>query len=172
MFGSVMLIYNHKQSPTEDDVFNITENWDPATEDVYLVRKVNGEWLTIFRNQHTVMLAELKRKWTGNWEIRDEMGNESSISSTYYPPNKEQEITWSAGGVGQKEIVYYFGQIINPEIHKVTVETEEKFNQSVPIIKAEGKRFFFKKLKGAIITPVNINGYSKSGEQIYSSLSD
>lgn len=167
-------IFNYKQPPTEEDVFHITKNWTPATKEVFLVRKINGEWLTIFRNQHTVMLARLKRKWTGNWDIRDEMGNVSSISSIYYPPGEDDEIIWTAGGVGQKGkgYVFYFGQIINSEIHKVTVESKQELHEDVQIIKENGERFFFKKVKGEIISPVNINGYSKSGKLVFSSLAD
>ena len=98
LFNSV-LIYNHKQQPTIDYAFEITKNWSPATEEVYLVRKIDGKWLTIFRNQHSVMVGELKQNWLGLWQIRDEIGVESSLTSTYYPPEKDDEITWSAARI-------------------------------------------------------------------------
>lgn len=95
------------------------------------------------------------------------MGAESSLSGTYYPPVEDDEITWSANGAGEKEIVYYFGQIINPNIQQITV-----FDEDVPIITSNGNRFFFKKLKGDFVMPTNIKAFSKSGELIHSTVSD
>ncbi|AWE07392.1 hypothetical protein DCE79_08410 [Lysinibacillus sp. 2017] len=66
---TVFLIFNHKQLPTKDDVFKITNNWSPTTEEVYLVRKIDGEWLTIFRNTHSIMIARLEQNWLGYWEM-------------------------------------------------------------------------------------------------------
>ncbi len=171
LFISV-LIYNHKQQPTINDVFEITKNWSPATEEVYLVRKIDGEWLTIFRNQHSVMIGELKQNRLGLWQIRDATGGESSLAATYYPPEKDDEITWSAGGIKEKEIGFYFGQLINPEIQKITVETNENPAEDVPLITSNGNRFFFKKVKGKLVLPTNIRGFSKSGELKYSTLPD
>ena len=171
LFNSV-LIYNHKQQPTIDYAFEITKNWSPATEEVYLVRKIDGKWLTIFRNQHSVMVGELKQNWLGLWQIRDEIGVESSLTSTYYPPEKDDEITWSAARIEEKETVFYFGQVINPEIQKITIETNENPAEDVPLITSNGNRFFFKKVKGKLELPTNIRGFSKSGELKYSTLPD
>lgn len=68
LFISVV-IYNHKQQPTINDVFEVTKNWSPGTEKVYLVKKIDGKWLTIFRNQHIVMIGELKQNWFGLWQL-------------------------------------------------------------------------------------------------------
>lgn len=172
LFFISVVIYNHKQQPTINDVFELTENWSPETEEVYLVKKIDGKWLTIFRNQHTVMIGELKQNWVGLWQLRDEMGLESSLTSTSYPPEKDDEITWSARGIEEKEKenVFYFGQILNPEIQKITVETNENPAENVPLITSNGNRFFFKKVKGKLVSPTNIKGFSKSGELKYSTL--
>ena len=165
LFFISVLIYNHQQQPTVEDVFETTKNWSPATEEVYLIRKIDGEWLTIFRNQHSVMIGELKQNWFGLWQIRDETGGESSLSGTYYPPVEDDEFTWGANGATEKEIVYYFGQIINPRIQKITV-----FDEDVPIITSNGNRFFFKKLNGDFERPTNIKAFFKSGELIHSTI--
>lgn len=44
------------------------------------------ENVTIFRNQHSVMIGELKQNWFGLWQIRDAIGEKSTLASTYYPP--------------------------------------------------------------------------------------
>ena len=169
LFISVMA-YNHKQQPTINDVFEITKNWFPGTEEVYFVRKIDGKWVTIFRNQDSLMIGELKRNWFGLWRIRDDIGEESSLASTYYPPEKNDEITWSIAEREENEIVYYFGQLVNPEIQKITVEINEKPTEVVPLITSNGNRFFFKQVKDKLVFPANIKAFSKSGELIYTTL--
>ena len=171
LFISV-LIYNQKQQPTIDDVFEITKNWSPETEEVYLVKKIDGEWLTIFRNEHSIMIGELKQNWLGVWQLRDETGTESSLTSTNFPAEKDEQITWGATGIKEKEIGYYFGQIINRKIQKITVETNENTTEDATIITSNGNRFFFQKVKGKLVFPINIKGFSKSGNLIYSTLPD
>ncbi|GGM41416.1 hypothetical protein GCM10011351_29480 [Paraliobacillus quinghaiensis] len=116
------------------------------------------------------MIGELSQNWLGFWEIRDKSGNENALSSTYYPPEKGDEITWSAGGEGETETAYYFGQVINPKINKITVETKENFYEDVPLITSNENRFFFKKVNGQVITPINIKGFSNTGELLFSTL--
>ena len=169
LFVSV-LIYNHKQKPTAHDVFKLTENWSPGTEEVYLVREIDGEWLTIFRNQHSVMIGELKQNRFGLWQILDAKGAKSTLASTNYPTDEDTEITWSVSGSNEKETVFYFGQLINPEIQKITAETSENPAEDLPIITSNGIRFFFKKVHGEFLLPVNIRGFSNSGELRYSTL--
>lgn len=132
----VFLIYNHKQPPTKEDVFKITENWSPATEEVYFVRKIDGDWLTIFRNMHSIMIARLKQNWLGYWEIKDDQGYEATLISTEYPPLEVDEFNWS---VGSNEGIrsYYFGQIINPTIKRIEVETKKNFFEDALIINYE-----------------------------------
>ena len=167
LFFISVMTYNHKQQPTINDVFEITKNWSPGTEEVYLVRKIDGKWVTILRNQHSVMIGELKKNWFGLWQIRDDVDQESSLASTYYPPEKNDEITWSIAERADK-IVYYFGQIVNPEIKKITVQTNEKPAEDVPLITSNGNRFFFLKVKDKSVYPANIKAFSESGELIYS----
>ena len=88
---TVFLIYNHKQLPTEEDVFKITEKWSLATEEVYFVRKIDGDWLTIFRNRDSITIARLGQNWLGYWELRNDHGFESTLISTYYPPGMSNE---------------------------------------------------------------------------------
>lgn len=170
LFFISIIIYNHKQQPTINDVFEITKNWSPGTEEVYFVRKIDGKWVTILRNQHSVMIGELKQNWFGLWQIRDDVGQESSLASTYYPPEENDEITWSLAEREENKIVYYFGQLVNPEIQKITVQTNEKPAEVVPLITSNGNRFFFKKIKAKEVFPANIKAFSKSGELIYSTL--
>ena len=170
LFFISVLIYNHRQLPTIDDVFTTTKNWSPATEEVYLLTEIDGKWITIFRNQQSMKVGELKQNWFGLWRLQDEMGREESLASTYYPPEKEDEITWSVLGVGEKEIVYYFGQVINPEIQKITIENNGGSAEEAQFISSNGNRFFFKKVMGQYGYPINIKALSKSGELIYSTL--
>ncbi|WP_274307451.1 hypothetical protein [Solibacillus daqui] len=165
----VFLIYNHKQLPTKEDVFKITKNWSPATEEVYFVRKIDGDWLTIFRNMHSIMIARLEQNWLGYWEIKDDLGYESTLISTYYPPLEDEEFNWSAGSkAGIRS--YYFGQIINPTIKRIEVETKKDFYEDALIISYEESRFFFVKSDGEMVMPVNIRGYSETGELIHSTI--
>lgn len=85
----VFLFYNQQQTPTKQAVVNATKNWSPATEDVYLVEEFDGEWLTIFKNMHGIMIARLARNWIGQWEIQDEQGNERTLASSNYPAPQE-----------------------------------------------------------------------------------
>ena len=165
------LIYNHKQQPTKDNVLSVTNNWFPQTEEVYLVRKIDGEWLTIFRSQRSITIARLKQNWLGLWKIKNETGIEAPLASIYHPPGKNDKIVWSSsedgGGTG---IVYYFGQVINPKIQKIKIETTKNIYEYVPLIHTNGKRFFFKKVKGQLVIPVNIKGFSRSGKLLFSSI--
>ena len=172
LFFISVLIYNHRQLPTIDDVFTTTKTWSPTTEEVYLLTEMDEKWMTIFKNQHSIMIGELKRNWFGLWRLQDEMGRECSLASTYYPPGREKEFTWSVHGVKEKEIVYYFGQVINPKIQKITIENNGGFAEEAPFISSNGERFFFEKVKGQFGYPINIKAFSKSGELIYSTLPD
>lgn len=69
---TVFLIYNHKRLPTEEDVFKITEKLNIGTEEVYFVRKIDGDWLTIFRNRDSITIARLQQNWLGYWEFRND----------------------------------------------------------------------------------------------------
>ncbi len=135
---SILLIYNHKQLPTKEDVFKITGDWSPKTEEVYLVRKIDEEWLTIFRNSHSVLVSRLEQNWLGFWEFKDDLGGEGSLASTYYPPEQNDEFTWGASGSDEVGISYYFGHIINPKIQEIKVETEKGiYDGYIPNTKAE-----------------------------------
>jgi len=163
----VFLIYNHKQPPTKEDVFKITENWSPATEEVYLVKKIDGEWLTVFRNTHSIMIAWLEQNWLGFWEMKNELGSEGTLASINYPPLHE-EFTWSAGS-DEGKIWYYFGQINNPKFKRIEVETKKDFVENALIISSDELRFFYLSTDSEIVIPV-IRGYSETGELIYSTI--
>lgn len=164
---SLIITYNHLQQPTKNDVFNITEKWSTSTEEVFLIRKIDGKWLTIFRNQQSVTVAELQQNWLGVWKFR----NDTTLSTTEYPSLLENQITWSASGKSKENAAYYFGMVTDPEIDKITVETQDGFSENIQFIKYDGIRFFFKRVDGLLVLPVNISGFSISGELIYSSLS-
>lgn len=164
---TVFLVYNHKQLPTKNNVFNITNNWSPATEGVYLVREIDGEWLTIFRNMHSIMLGRLWQNWLGFWELKDDYESGSTLVSTYTPPAQNDEFTWSASLGGEGKPSYYFGQIINPTITKIEVETKKDIYEDALIINAEGTRFFYLKLDGDPVMPVHIKGFTDDGELIH-----
>lgn len=165
---TVFLISNHNQLPTKDDVFKITKNWSPATEEVYLVRKIDGEWLTIFRNTHSIMIARLEQNWLGYWEMKDDTGSETTLAGTYYPPVQDEEFNWSAGSRGNTS--HYFGQIINPTIKKIEVEIQRNFFEDALIISSGKAHFFFAKVDGELVMPANIRGFSENGELIYSTI--
>ena len=140
IFLTGFLIYNHKQLPTKDDVFKITKNWSPAVEEVYLVRKIDGEWLTIFRISHSILIARLQQNWFGYWKMKDDSGKETTLAASNYPPLQNNEFEWSAGSRGKTS--YYFGQIINPNIKKIEVEIQKNFFEDAMIISSEKKSFF------------------------------
>ncbi|RPF55399.1 hypothetical protein [Aquisalibacillus elongatus] len=169
---TVFLIYNHNQHPNNEDVFKITENWSPATEQVYMVRKIDGEWLTIFRSAQSILVARLEQNWMGFWEFKDDVGAESSLVSTYYPPAHDGEFTWVAAGTEEGEPVYYFGQIINPNIKDIKVETQVNTFEDALLFNLEEARFFFVKSEEKVVSPVNIRGFSESGKLIYSTFKE
>ena len=167
---TVFLIYNHKRLPTEEDVFKITEKLNIGTEEVYFVRKIDGDWLTIFRNRDSITIARLQQNWSGYWEFRHDQGFESTLNSTYYPPMKDDEITWGASSSKGGNISYYFGQIINPVIKKIEVETKKDFFEEALIIYDWGTKFFFIKSDHEMLMPVNIRAFSETGQLIYSTI--
>lgn len=166
----MIITYNHLQQPTENDVFNITEKWSEPAEEVLLIRKIDGKWLTIFRIQDFVTITELQQNWLGVWKFK----NDSTLSTTEYPPLLESKITWSASGKSKEKNkengAYYFGMVSDPEIDKITIETKDGFFENEEFIKYEGIRFFLKRADGLLVLPVNISGFSKTGELIYSSV--
>ena len=165
---TVFLIFNHKQLPTDEDVIRITENWSRPTEEVYLVRKIDGEWLTIFRNNQSVMIARLEQNWLGYWEMKDDLGNENTLVASDYP-YLQDEFNWTAGSKGRK-ISYYFGQINNPSIKRIEVETKKDLLKDALIISSKESRFFFVREEDELVMPVNIRAFSENGELIYSTI--
>ena len=164
---TMYLIYNHNQNPTVEDVFKATENRSQPTKGVYMVSNIDGEWLTIFRNNQSILLARLEQNWLGVWEVKDDFGGITPLSSVSYPPEKNDPFTWSAGGpAGVRS--YYFGQILNSDIKKIEVETKRGNFEKALIINAEVSRFFYIKSEEEVVLPVNIRGFSETGELIYS----
>lgn len=161
-----IVIYNHLQQPNNNDVFNITKTWSPATEEVILIREIDGQWLTIVRNQHGFMITELQQNWLGTWKFK----NNSTLASTHYPSSAENPITWGASRPDEETITYYFGMVMEPEIDRLEVETRVGLFDEIPLIETVGYRFFFKGVEGeSILMPVTLNGFSKSGRLVYSS---
>lgn len=163
---SSLVIYNHVQQPDNNDIFSITKSWSPSIEEVFLIREIDGKWLTIFRGHNAAMIAELEQNWLGTWKFR----TGGTLSSAYYPPEVENQFTWQASGAPEEQATYYFGMVTDLEIEKMEVEAQNGLFEDVLFIEAKGNRFFFKRVDGPIVMPVNINGFSKSGELIYSSL--
>ena len=94
----------------------------------------------------------------------------ATLITTTYPQIVEDQITWSASGKSKENAAFYFGIVTDPEIDYITIETQDDFLESVQLIREEDLRFFFKRGEGPLVFPVNISGYSQSGELIYSSL--
>lgn len=162
-----IVIYNHLQQPSNKDVFNITKTWSPATEEVILIREIEDKWLTIFRNQHGFMITELQQNWLGTWKFK----NKGTLASTHYPPSAENLITWGASRPDEEKITYYFGMVMDLEIDRLEVETRDGSFEEIPFIETEGNRFFFKAVEDeSIFMPVTINGFSKSGKLVFSSI--
>ena len=164
------LIYNHKQPPTKDNVFKMTKNWSSATDEVYLVKEIDGEWLTIFRNTQSIMIARLEQNWLGYWEMKDGLRNENTLSAITYP-SLQDEFNRTAGSRGINRS-YYFGQINNPSIKRIEVETKKDFLEDALIISSGETRFFFAKSNERLIMPVNIRGFSHTGKLIYSTIKE
>lgn len=168
IFLTAFLFYNHKQLPDKEDVFKITKNWSQGTEEVYLVRKIGEEWLTIYRDNHSITVARLEQNWLGYWDIINEDGSKTTISTIDYHISQSDQLNWSAGSRG--EISHYFGQIINPDIKKIEVETQKTYFEDALIINSGKTHFFYNKTNGELVLPVNIRGLSESGKLIYSTL--
>lgn len=163
----LIITYNHLQQPTKNDVFTITEKWSPSTEEVYLIREIDGKLLTIFSNVDSIFIAELKQNWLGTWTFRDN----AILASSYYSDDERDKIIWGAAENRTDKIVnYYFGMVIDPEIDNIKIETGDDFFEDIKMIKTEGNRFYFKEVYEPVVMPVNITGFSKTGEIIYSSL--
>ena len=161
-----VVVYNHLQQPNNNDIFNITKKWSTATEEVILIREIDGQWLTIFRNQHGFTIAELEQNWLGIWQFR----TGRTLGSSHYPPSAENQITWQASESGEEKTTFYFCIVMDPEIDRLEVETRDGLFEDIPFIETEGNRFFFKGVEDeSIFMPVTINGISKSGKLVYSS---
>lgn len=163
----LIITYNHLQQPAKNNVFTITEKWSPSTEEVYLIREIDGKLLTIFSNVDSIFIAELKQNWLGTWTFRDN----DILASSYYSDDERDKIIWGAAENRTDKIVnYYFGMVIDPEIDNIKIETRNDFFEDIKMIKTEGNRFYFKEVYEPVVMPVNITGFSKTGEMIYSSL--
>lgn len=170
LFLTAFLFINHKQLPTEKDVFKITKNWSPPTEEVYFVKKIDEEWLTIFRNNQSIMIAQLQQNWLGYWDIKNEDGHKGTIAGTAYPPLQEEEFSWTSGSNGKTS--HYFGQIYNPAIKKIEVETEENFFEDALILHTGDARFFLTRSTKKLKMPVNIRGFSEEGTLIHATMKE
>jgi hypothetical protein len=159
-----LLFYYHQQPPGIDDVFTITKNWSPSTEEVYAVKKVNNEWLTFFRNKNTIFVGKMEQNWLGTWQLIDDTGEQGILAATYYPQESEG-ITWGASGVGER-IAYYFGMVSNPNVNRIIVEAQGKEYQDIPFIEANGERFFFIRTEGNV-APYSFKALSGNGELIF-----
>lgn len=168
----LILIYNHKQLPTKEDVFKISGNWSQKTEEVYLVRKIDEEWLTIFRSSKLTSVGRLEQNWMGFWEFKDDLGSGASLVSTAYPPKTDKDFTWTASGRDDIPISYYFGHINNPKIQEIKVEIEKDIFENAIIIDTGETRFYLLKSDAPTLLPINIKGSSESGDLIYSTLKD
>ncbi|MEQ6389710.1 hypothetical protein RZN22_10330 [Bacillaceae bacterium S4-13-58] len=166
----LFLVVNHREVPTREDVYKITENWTPSTEYVYLVKKIDGEWFTIFKNVQSIMVSRLEQNWLGFWEFKDKLGGEAPITSVYYPPGDDDAFTWVASGLGEDRPTYFFGQVVDGAIQDIKIETQTNSFESAPIINVQSARFFFLKSEDPVVMPVNIRAYSKSGKLIYTTL--
>ncbi|WP_456278997.1 hypothetical protein [Bacillus sp. AK128] len=164
----LFLIYNHKELPTKEDVFNISDNWSQKTEEVYLVKKIDDKWLTIFRSSHLTMISRLEQNWLGDWEFK----YGASLVSTSYPPDTDVDFTWNAQGRADVPMSYYFGQINNSKIQEVKVEIEKDIFDNAIIIDIGETHFFFLESEARTLLPININGFSESGDLIYSTIKD
>ena len=165
VFLTGFLLYNHNQLPTKDDVFKWTKKMSFATNDVYFVNKIDDKWFTIFGDNASFSIARLEQNLIGNWELKDI----SSVAVNHHPLEKE-DFTWVGSGKNKNTINYttnYFGQILNPEIKKILVETEDNFFEEANILEAEGLRFFFTRSDKDLNLPVTIQGFSETGELIY-----
>ena len=160
VFLTGFILYNHNQLPTKDDVFKGTKKMSLATNEVYSVRKIDEEWFTIIGNDTSFMIAKLEQNLIGNWELND-------ICSVAVNEKKEEKVDFTWVGSGNENTTDYFGQILNHEIKKILVETEDNFFEEANILEAEGLRFFFTRSDKELNLPVTIEGFSETGELIY-----
>lgn len=127
------------QQPTASDVYRSTEDWSPRTREVFLVEKVNEEWITIFRTENSLFLGKLQRGAFGEWGLVDDLGNEGTLSAEPWPPEKSDEVLSSASQA--KNLSVYFGKIINPDIHGIRIEVDNKTYR--PTILESGRHRFY-----------------------------
>ncbi|MEK5037521.1 hypothetical protein [Sporosarcina sp. FSL K6-3457] len=113
------------------------------------------------------MITVLEQNWLGTWKFK----NKNTFASTHSPPSADDPITWGASRPDEEKITYYFGMVMDSEIDRLEVETRDGLFEEIPFIETEGNRFYFKGVEDeSVFLPVTINGFSKSGELIYSSL--
>ncbi|WP_199620842.1 hypothetical protein [Paenibacillus alkalitolerans] len=111
-----------------------------------------------------LFLGELHRNWFGSWVLGDKLGNSGPLSSAHYPPGGEEDVLWSASGIG--DISIYFGMINSPEIDKIVIHVENK-TFDVPLLESsDGNRFYYFERNGSTV-PFTIIGLSKEGEIVY-----
>ena len=163
---SIFLYQNYQKSPTSKDVYKITEGWTPSIDEVLDLKKVDGEWLTFFINEHTLFVGKLEQNWMGSWILMDDEGEKGSVIATAnYPPESDNEgVTWGATGINDKTS-YYFGMISNPNVEEIVIVAQGNEYKDIPFIHSKGNRFFLLRTKGNII-PYSFTALSKDGEII------
>jgi hypothetical protein len=154
-------IYNQNQQlPTKEDVFISTENWSPEITNVYVVKNINDEWISIFRSDRTLFLGRLEQNGFGTWELE-----KGSLGDEPFYPNENNGVIWS--GSENSGNSFYFGMISNPEIQKVIMKVKNQVYSDIDIFETDGERFFYLKRKGEAV-PYSFKALDKEGNVVIS----
>jgi hypothetical protein len=144
---SYFIYQNNQQLPEVKDVLKITDDWSIPI-DVLTIEKIDGEWITFFRDSEQMYVGFLQQNWLGQWNLKDSLGNEGVIGEVTLHPNPQERngIVWGASGLskgGEPLFSYFYGMISNSEIDTVTLSVDNEEPRNVSFIESNGERFFF-----------------------------
>ncbi|MCP8616332.1 hypothetical protein [Salirhabdus salicampi] len=169
-FIGLYLVYqNHQQLPTENDVLKQLGNWSKPVN-ILTIEKIDGEWITFFRDSEQLYVGFLKQNWLGQWNLNESLDKGGVIGETPIQPIPEERagIIWGVSGLSKGDdqlFRLYYGMILNSEIDKITLSVGNEIPKNVPMFKSEGKRFFLIKKEKKDTVPYKLRAYSK-GEVI------
>ncbi len=162
---AAFIYFNYQQMPSELDVIKSTKKWSPQITEIHTVEKINGKWLSFFSSQETLFVANLEQNIFGSWEVKEPLG---SAENNLY---ERKGVVWGVSSVSKPKedgTSLYFGRIIDPEIKKITLEVSDEFYEDdIPILHSNGKRFFFLTRKEDAV-PFKLKALSEKNEVVES----
>ncbi|MBB6451657.1 hypothetical protein HNQ94_000078 [Salirhabdus euzebyi] len=156
---------NHQQLPEAKDVLKGVEDWSKPVN-ILTIEKIDGEWITFFRDSGQLYVGFLKQNWLGQWSLneRGETGGIIGEVSFQHNPEEKNGIVWGVSSLtkGNEPLFsIYYGMISNSVVDKITLSVDNEEPKNVPLIESNGERFFFIKKYGGVTAPYKFQAFSE-----------